>query len=208
MPRTATKSKPTSRTASQKAKAERTLNASQGENKPQREPRGIIKMQEPNVNKGDNSRYLRHALANRNMPPIDISDPKQVQERVDWYFNHCVEDDMKPTVMGLANSLGVDRKTLNNWRDGTYRANNKAREHLHIVKRAYDLLEEMYEDYMMNGKINPVAGIFMGKNHFGYTDQQEVILTPNDPLGDTENTKQLQDKYVETTFGNDKKSQK
>lgn len=207
MPRTATKSKTTSRKASQRPKAETSESTSQDEATPKRKPRGIIKMQEPNVNKGDNSRYLRHALASLNMPPIDISDPKQVQERVDWYFNHCVEDDMKPTVTGLGNALGVNRATLKNWADGTYRAKN-GNEHLNIVKRAYDLLAEMYEDYMMNGKINPVAGIFMGKNHFGYTDQQEVILTPNDPLGDTESTKQLQDKYVETTFGNDKKSQK
>jgi hypothetical protein len=32
---------------------------------------------------------------------------------------------------------------------------------------------------MMNGKINPVSGIFLGKNLWGYTDKQEYVLTPN-----------------------------
>lgn len=32
---------------------------------------------------------------------------------------------------------------------------------------------------MQNGKINPVSGIFLGKNNFGYQDKQEMVLTPN-----------------------------
>ena len=32
---------------------------------------------------------------------------------------------------------------------------------------------------MMNGKINPVSGIFLGKNLYQYTDKQEYVVTPN-----------------------------
>ena len=150
----------------------------------------------PSVKKGDNARYIRHALASLNLPPIDISDAKQVDERINWYFDHCIDEDMKPTVKGMCNALGVDKQTVRNWVNGTYRA-GKGTEHLDSVKRAYDMLEELYEDYMLNGKINPASGIFMGKNHFGYTDQQEVILTPNDPLGDETSEKALKSKYLE-----------
>jgi hypothetical protein len=41
------------------------------------------------------------------------------------------------------------------------------------------MMEEMWEHYMMNGKINPVSGIFLGKNNYGYADKQEYVLTPN-----------------------------
>ena len=37
----------------------------------------------------------------------------------------------------------------------------------------------LWENYMQNGKINPVSGIFLGKNNFGYQDKQEHVLTPN-----------------------------
>ena len=37
----------------------------------------------------------------------------------------------------------------------------------------------MWETYMNSGKINPVSGIFLGKNNFGYQDKQEMVLTPN-----------------------------
>ena len=32
---------------------------------------------------------------------------------------------------------------------------------------------------MNSGKINPVSGIFLGKNNFGYQDKTEYVLTPN-----------------------------
>lgn len=128
-----------------------------------------------NVEPGDNSRFLRHALATLNMPPIDISDPQQVEGRIEWYFNHCMENEMKPTVKGFCNSLGVSRKTLMEWRHGNYRAAT----HQAIIMKAYDLLEELWEGYMLSGKINPVSGIFLGKNQWGYQDKQEYVLTPN-----------------------------
>lgn len=128
-----------------------------------------------NLDPGDNSRYLRHALVTMNMSPIDISDPKQVEERIMWYFAHCADNDMKPTVKGLCNSLGIHRDTIHTWKTGEVRAGT----HKEIVLRAYDMLEELWEDYMLNGKINPVSGIFLGKNHFGYADKQEYVVTPN-----------------------------
>jgi hypothetical protein len=38
---------------------------------------------------------------------------------------------------------------------------------------------------MTSGKINPVSGIFLGKNNFGYTDKQEYVVTPNTLSQDT-----------------------
>ena len=127
------------------------------------------------VEPGDNSKYLTHALKTMAMPKIDNSDPKQVEERIYWYFNHCISNEMKPTVSGLCNALGITRETLRTWKDGAYRTPA----HQAAVKQAYGVLEELWEDYMMNGKINPVSGIFIGKNHFGYRDQQDLVVTPN-----------------------------
>ena len=127
--------------------------------------------------KGDNARYLRHALATYCLPPIDISDETQVAERITWYFNHCIENDMKPTVKGLSNAVGVSRDTLNSWHRGEYRGQT----HSDLIKKAYDLLEELWEDYMINGKCNVVAGIFLGRNNWGYKDKIDIVVTPNTP---------------------------
>ncbi len=127
-----------------------------------------------NLDPGDNARYLAHAMAVRNLPPIDHKDPAQVEERINWYLNHCINNDMKPTVMGFCNSIGVTRQTLYNWKAGLFREGT----HEEIILKAYALLEEMWENYMQNGKINPMAGVFLGVNNFGYRDVKQVNLTP------------------------------
>ena len=38
------------------------------------------------------------------------------------------------------------------------------------IKRARDLINAQMEDFMQNGKINPVAGIFLMKNNMNYTE--------------------------------------
>ena len=40
-------------------------------------------------------------------------------------------------------------------------------------------MENLWESYMNSGKINPVSGIFLGKNNFGYQDKTEYVVTPN-----------------------------
>lgn len=140
------------------------------------------------VEPGDNARYLRFALDNMNRPPIDISDEKQVAQRIGEYFDDCVNADMKPNVVGMANALGVDRGTLWSWKTGGLRSAT----HQDIVKRAFVALEELWVDYMQNGKINPASGIFLGKNHFGYRDVSDITLTPGQQLSDQTTPEQMQ----------------
>lgn len=128
---------------------------------------------------GDNAKFMALALEVMNLPKIDSADPVQVEERINEYFAMTIKADLKPTVAGLANALGVDRKTLWEWKIGR----NRHSTHSNTIKKAYGFLEELWENYMLNGKINPVSGIFIAKNNYGYTDVQEHILTPNTPLG-------------------------
>ena len=129
---------------------------------------------------GDNSRFLRHALASWNLPPIDISDPKQVENRIGEYFQHCMDNDRRPQVVGLCNWLGINRNTLNEWLNGVTRKDT----HGDIIKKAYSILEETWADLMLQNKVNPAAGCFMGKNWYQYADTQQIIVTPNDPMRD------------------------
>ena len=127
---------------------------------------------------GENSRFVRHALASWGLPPIDISDPKQVEERIGAYFEYCINNDRRPQIVGMCNWLGITRETLNQWENGGTRAAT----HTDIVKRARCLIEEMWADMMMTGKINPASGIFLSKNWFNYKDVADVVVTPNNPM--------------------------
>jgi len=147
----------------------------------------------PDVEPGDNTKFLSHAMQIMNLPPIDRRDPEQVRARLHLYFELCVENDVKPTVKGFLNALKLPRTTLWEWKQGNFRAET----HQAIILEAYDMLEALWEDYMMNGKINPVSGIFLGKNNFGYQDKQEYVLTPNQTTIPEIDAKLLEDKYSE-----------
>jgi len=133
---------------------------------------------------GENARFVRHALASWNLPPIDISDPEQVQKRLGDYFTYCAENDRRPQIVGMCNWLGINRQTLNEWKNGDVRSAT----HGDIVKKAYEIMEEMWTDYMQYGKISPPTAIFLAKNWFNYKDVADVVVTPNNPMSglDTE----------------------
>lgn len=154
----------------------------------------LAKFGQENVEPGDNTRYLRWARLSLSLPPIDISDEKQVEQRINEYFTACENNDMKPNMVGMANWLGVDKTTLTSWKRGEYRSKT----HSPVISKALSILEEQWVDYMQNGKINPASGIFLAKNMFQYKDQQEVVVTPNNPLGNAEQNEELAEKYIET----------
>ena len=146
----------------------------------------------PHTEPGDNQKYLLHSLKIAKLPKINLNDTAQLQQRIFDYFSVCAEDDMKPSVSGLALAVGVCRKTLWQWSQGE----NSDRSN--TIKKAYQMLNLLMEEYMQNGKINPVSGIFLMKNNFGYSDKQEFVLTPNNPLGEQKSTEELEQRYIES----------
>ena len=140
---------------------------------------------------GDNSRFVRHAFVAWNLPPIDISDPHQVEERIGCYFQHCIDNDRRPGVIGMCNWLGISRQTLNEWENGVTRSAT----HGDIIKKAKCICEEIWADLMMSNKLNPGAGCFMGKNWFNYSDTQQIVVTPNNPY-QAASDDELKDKYL------------
>lgn len=129
---------------------------------------------------GDNAKYLAVSMQLYELPNIDLTNPDEVNNRLSEFFKIHAEADMKPTVAGMGMALGLDRRRL--WEIKTDVPNRNldlptlTRD---SIKKAYVIMENLWENYMQNGKINPVSGIFLGKNNFGYQDKQEMVLTPN-----------------------------
>jgi hypothetical protein len=144
---------------------------------------------------GDNRKYILHSLRLAELPKLNLTSVEEVAQRIKTYFEICAEDDMKPSVAGLALAMDIDRRYLWEIREGK---KGKTPEVADTLKKAMKILDLQMVDYMQNGKINPVSGIFLMKNNFGYADKQEVILTPNSPLGDTKDTKELEERYIES----------
>lgn len=132
---------------------------------------------------GDNNKFTSVSLQLLNMDKVDLHDENAVAERLNEYFNLMAEKDMKPTISGLAMALGTTRQTLwaikNNQPMGGYgNLPNMPQGTTDLIKKAYLLMETLWESYMLNGKINPAAGVFLGINNYGYLDVKQVNLVP------------------------------
>lgn len=150
------------------------------------------------VEEGDNTKFLMANVELMNMPDINIKNPEEVQQRVNDYFKLYASYDMKPTVAGLGMALNLDRRRLWEIKTGNHTSSTPKlpAEVEDIIKKAYKLMENLWETYMNSGKINPVSGIFLGKNNFGYQDKTEYVLTPNQKQGDDYDAEDIRKRYL------------
>ena len=147
---------------------------------------------------GDNTKYLTHNMRLWKLEKPDMTDYDAVESRIYEYFDICAQDDMKPSVAGLALAFGVNRSTLWKWANGQGQVgrNTTSPSIGNLLKKAYAALNAQMEDYMQNNRVNAVAGIFLMKNHFGYEDKTEVIVQPGpyDALPDAD---KLAQEYID-----------
>jgi hypothetical protein len=137
------------------------------------------------LEKGDNAKIMSINIALFNMQDIDMTDAQAVTGRLGEYFALYEQADLKPTVAGMAIALnGMSRQTLTAIAHDRVTGSTGYKSALPpevtaTIKKAYKMMENMWETYMNSGKINPVSGIFLGKNNYGYQDKTEYVLTPN-----------------------------
>ena len=122
--------------------------------------------------KGDNAKILKHSLAMLDWAPPDMQNAAEVAERVLQYFNHCVKQDMTPTMAGLALSLGTDRFHIQKWASG---AGGISAESAAIIHRAVCILDADSAQKLVRGMTHPKAGEFIMKNTLGYKDETTLI---------------------------------
>lgn len=114
------------------------------------------------------------------MKKVDLSDPEAVRKRVKRYFQFCQDNERLPQPIGLANFLGVSRKTMTEWKAGQF-SGLPGEE---VVQKALMYLEEVwYEEFMRNKQFS-TPYIFIGKNWYGYKDAQDVKIETPSPLGE------------------------
>lgn len=135
------------------------------------------------LEEGDNAKFMMVNMTLFNMEKIDLHDMGLVQGRLNDYFKLYAENDMKPTVAGMAMALGMNRRTL--WSithdaplGGRGNYSTLPQDVTDTIKKAYFLLENLWETYMASGKINPMAGVFLGVNNYGYQDVKKVDIAP------------------------------
>lgn len=119
---------------------------------------------------------------------------EEIRERLEEYFVTTLSEGQMPTVEEMSLALGYDRVTLWRWENGEEGSTPARR---NMIKKAKELLASFDAKLVQENKVHPTTYIFRAKNYFGMRDQQEYVLTPNNPLGDIKDPQDIQKRLAE-----------
>ena len=141
------------------------------------------------------------AMAKESMrlPDLSYQSVDELAERLEWYFDACERYKMRPMVVGLSNSFGMNRHVFRGIVTGDPKYNDWhgiTTECRTFLKKSYEKIEEFWENYLENEKGNPVKWIFLGKNHFGYKDQAERVIRNVDETPKLQSADEIAKKYA------------
>ena len=98
--------------------------------------------------------------------PKIFNDVKEVEEKINAYFNYCEEKEKPYTMSGLAYYLDISRQTLVNY--------SNQDQFFDTIKKARDRVQMQLEENALSNKANPTFTIFNLKNNFDWKDSNEV----------------------------------
>lgn len=143
------------------------------------------------------AQLLTEALTEYRQPKVKNNE--ELMKRIDDYFSRCAQNGQVPTVEEMSLSTGYSISTVMDWEIG--RNKGFSPETSLIIKKAKGYLQTFDAKLVIAGKMNFLAYCFRAKNYYGMKDQQEVMLTPNAPLGEATSPEELRRKYLEDVRG-------
>lgn len=134
----------------------------------------------------DIRRIMKDCLRWYELPRIETDD--DCRQRLYDFFVGCAESGEMATIEKMCLALGYNRQTVFDWGEGRHCSAERS----YMIKKAKDLVATMESVMVSEGKINPVVYIFRAKNYFGMKDQQDIVVKPDNPLGDYQSPEELQ----------------
>lgn len=117
-----------------------------------------------------NIRHIDHTTSLALMPPLEVWDAESIGRRTMEYLEKCKEDGVRVNLSSYALALGTTPDGLNE----LINDKRKTDEVRAALLKGISMVESIMIEMMMEQRINPVTGIFLLKNHFGYKDQSEI----------------------------------
>lgn len=125
-------------------------------------------MAQPNVKKF-NKTFVKRALTGR---PYKWDSVEELEKELLEYFELCDKTDTVPTITAIATWLKCNKDTI------YAHANNPNSPFSVLLKNVINVCHTSLENGAVDGKVNSVVYIFMGKNYFGLRDDKNITVTP------------------------------
>lgn len=105
--------------------------------------------------------------------PLLFKNKKELEDRIDKYWEYCAKENKPLTMSKLAVYLGTNRQTLLNY--------SKKEQYFDTIKKARAMIEAYIEEGLLGKKLNVVGCIFNLKNNFNWRDKYEQAITKDEP---------------------------
>lgn len=161
-----------------------------------RENSPITQAQKAEMPEGYNAKVTAFMMEIMPKEPLDTQDVAEMERRFMNYVQKCSEWDMKVGNQAAYMAIGITKEQAWEW-ENVVKGNPDRSD---FVKKVRQFCGVFREGLMQDGKVNPVTGIFWQKNYDGMKDQTEMVLTPNNPLGEQKDMKALEQKYLESAY--------
>lgn len=126
-------------------------------------------MAQPNV-KEFNKVFYKKALTGR---PLTWKNVEELETQLEEYFELCDKTATIPTITAIATWLHCSRELI-------YRHANNVNSPFHdTLKTVINICHTSLENGAVDGKVNSIVYIFMGKNYFNLEDSKNITVTPN-----------------------------
>ena len=126
-------------------------------------------MAQPNV-KEFNKTFIPKALTGR---PCRWDSVENLEKELLEYFALCDKTNTVPTITAIATWLHCSRDTIYS------HANNPNSQFSDVLKNVINVCHTALENGAVDGKVNSVVYIFMGKNYFSLTDNKDITISAN-----------------------------
>lgn len=141
---------------------------------------------------GDNAKYAGLLAEILRWGPVDKTDPAAMEERFWRYVDLCAANDMRVTNMVAYLAMGINKDDADSWT----RRGLRTKAHYDLIKKVRAFCSAYREILGAEGKLNPVTLVWWQKNYDGFVDKTELVVAPQNMLGEKPDMKQLEERIA------------
>lgn len=126
-----------------------------------------------------------------------VQSDEELKDRLQDYFNICTDDAQLPTMEGMALHCGYTVFDFCEFANGK---RGFSPETAQIIKTAKSVMMTFDAQAVEQGRIPFLAYCFRAKNYYGMRDQQEVILSPSNALGEQSTPEEIEKRILSDDY--------
>ncbi len=153
--------------------------------------------QKPNITPEQMSDYITKLDGLRRLKSVNRKDPYALEERIDYFFKYCIENELKPSVELLSLALDISRV-------GLWMIEQEEGARGQIIRRAKMLLSALLEQMQLSGQVKETTAIWLQKQFYSMRDQIDITAeSAQKPLNALPSSAEIIKRLPHITLGED-----